>query len=88
MVALLAVVVSWRSEVCWRRGGANLRSVGLCGGNDALGNIAVFVSAGVVWLTQSHWPDIIVAVGMAGLFLSSAFQILGRARRELALQHA
>ena len=88
LLALLANVVSVLILMRWRDGDANVRSVWLCSRNDAIGNIAVFVSAGVVWLTQSHWPDIIVAVGMAGLFLSSAFQILGRARRELALQHA
>lgn len=83
LLALVANVVSVVILMRWRDGDANVRSVWLCSRNDAIGNIAVFVSAGVVWLTHSHWPDIIVAVGMAGLFLSSAFQILSQARREL-----
>ncbi|WP_417483509.1 cation transporter [Maricaulis sp.] len=84
LLALAANVISVLILMRWRDGDANVRSVWLCSRNDAIGNIAVFVSAGVVWLTHSHWPDIIVAVGMAGLFLSSAVQILGKARRELA----
>tara|TARA_R110000868_G_scaffold102524_6_gene282376 strand:- start:6620 stop:7237 length:618 start_codon:yes stop_codon:yes gene_type:complete len=84
LLALAANVASVLILMRWRDGDANVRSVWLCSRNDAIGNIAVFVSAGVVWLTHSHWPDIIVAVAMAGLFLSSAFQILTSARRELA----
>ena len=90
-IALLALVANVASVLIlmrWRDGDANVRSVWLCSRNDAIGNIAVFASAGVVWLTHSHWPDIIVAVGMAGLFLSSAFQILSAARRERALNPA
>jgi|TARA_R110000744_G_scaffold125730_7_gene231597 Co/Zn/Cd efflux system component len=88
LLALVANVISVLILMRWRDGDANVRSVWLCSRNDAIGNIAVFVSAGIVWLTHSHWPDIIVAVGMAGLFLSSAFQILTQARRELAGQQA
>jgi Co/Zn/Cd efflux system component len=84
LLALAANVASVLILMRWRDGDANVRSVWLCSRNDAIGNIAVFVSAGVVWLTHSHWPDIIVAIAMAGLFLSSAFQILTSARRELA----
>ncbi len=88
LLALAANVASVLILMRWRDGDANVRSVWLCSRNDAIGNIAVFVSAGVVWLTHSHWPDIIVAVAMAGLFLNSAVQILTAARRELALNPA
>ncbi|WP_417478726.1 cation transporter [Maricaulis sp.] len=88
LLALAANVISVLILMRWRDGDANVRSVWLCSRNDAIGNIAVFVSAGVVWLTHSHWPDIIVALGMAGLFLSSAFQILIQARRELREKQA
>lgn len=88
LLALAANVISVLILMRWRDGDANVRSVWLCSRNDAIGNVAVFISAGLVWLTHSHWPDIIVAVGMAGLFLSSAFQILTQARRELRHAHA
>lgn len=84
LLALAANVTSVLILMRWRDGDANVRSVWLCSRNDAVSNIAVFISAGVVWLTHSHWPDIIVAVIMSGLFLSSAFQILAKAREELA----
>ena len=35
-----------------------------------------------VWGTASAWPDLIVAGIMAGLFLTSAIQILRQAMRE------
>lgn len=39
-------------------------------------------SAGLVAWTGTHWPDVIVAGLMAGLFVSSAVQILGKALAE------
>jgi Co/Zn/Cd efflux system component len=86
LLALLANLASVGILLKWRNGDANVRSVWLCSRNDAIGNIAVFASAGLVWMTQSHWPDILVAVGMSALFISSAAQILIQARAELAKQ--
>jgi Co/Zn/Cd efflux system component len=40
------------------------------------------VAAGAVWWSTSAWPDLIVAGIMAGLFLSSAVQILRQAWAE------
>jgi Co/Zn/Cd efflux system component len=42
----------------------------------------VMAAAGAVWWTTSAWPDLIVAGIMAGLFLSSAVQILRQAWAE------
>jgi Co/Zn/Cd efflux system component len=63
-----------------------VRSVWLCSRNDAIGNVAVMFAAVGVWGTATGWPDLIVATIMAGLFLSSAFQIVRQAlaeRREM-----
>lgn len=84
LLALLANLISVAILLKWRNGDANVRSVWLCSRNDAIGNIAVFVSAGLVFLSGTHWPDVIVAAIMAGLFLSSAVQILRQADRETA----
>jgi len=82
-LALAANVVSVLILFRWRDGDANVRSVWLCSRNDAIGNVAV-VGAGVaVWLTASGWPDVIVAGGMALLFLKSATSILRQALTEL-----
>lgn len=66
-----------------RTGDANVRAVWLFSRNDALANLAVVIAAGVVWLTGSAWPDLIVAAIIAGIFLHSAFEILRDSLREL-----
>jgi Co/Zn/Cd efflux system component len=70
-----------------RGGDANRESVWLCSRNDAIGNVAVMAAAGVVYLTDSFWPDIAVAGVMAYLELSAAGRIVGRARGELRGAH-
>ncbi|MDA9469011.1 cation transporter [Bradyrhizobium sp. CCBAU 53415] len=82
-LALCANVSSVLLLMKYKDGDANVRSVWLCSRNDAIGNVAVMVAAGAVWLTASKWPDLIVAALMAGLFLSSAFQILRQPLAEL-----
>ena len=82
LLALAANVASVLILVRWRNGDANVRSVWLCSRNDAIGNLAVIGSAGLVAWTGTHWPDVIVAALMAGLFVSSAVQILGKALHE------
>lgn len=75
---LAAVVILMR----YRDGDANVRSVWLCSRNDAVGNVAVMVAALLVGLTGTAWPDILVAVLMASLFLRSATQIIRQALQE------
>lgn len=82
LAALIANLATFALLWAWRTGDANMRSVWLCSRNDAIGNVAVFVSAGLVALTGTHWPDVAVAAIMAGLFVSSAVQILSRALHE------
>jgi len=82
ILALTANVVSVLILLRFKDGDANVRSVWLCSRNDAIGNVAVIGAAGTVFLTQSAWPDLIVAALMAGLFLWSAFQIVLQALRE------
>jgi Co/Zn/Cd efflux system component len=68
----------------FRHGDANVRSVWLCSRNDAIGNLFVMLAALGVWRTQTGWPDLVVAGGMAALFLSSSLQIVRQANGELA----
>jgi Co/Zn/Cd efflux system component len=58
--------------------------VWLCSRNDALGNLAVIGAAGGVWLSGRGWPDIAVALVLAGLALSSGASVIRHARQELA----
>jgi len=67
----------------FREGDANMRSVWLCSRNDAIGNVAVMLAAFGVFGSGSAWPDLLVAIIMAGLSLSAAAHILKRAFIEL-----
>lgn len=72
----------------FRDGDANMRSVWLCTRNDMIGNVAVLLAALGVFGTGAAWPDIVVAAIMAVLGLTSACEIIKRARRELqAAEH-
>lgn len=82
VMALVANLASVALLVRYKDGDANVRSVWLCSRNDAIGNVAVMLAALGVWGAQSGWPDLIVATIMAGLFLSSATQILRQAWQE------
>lgn len=82
VLALAANVMSVLLLFRWRNGDANVHSVWLCSRNDAIGNIAVILAAGLVAWTKTGWPDVIVAGIMATLFLSSAWQIVRRAFQE------
>lgn len=66
-----------------RREDINMSSVWECSRNDIASNMAVFVAAGGVWLTRSGWPDLLVGLGLACLFLVSAVRVLRRAITEL-----
>ena len=82
VLALAANVASVLLLMRYKDGDANVRSVWLCSRNDAIGNVAVMVASIAVWLTTTAWPDLIVAIIMAGLFLRSAQLILVQAWQE------
>lgn len=66
----------------------NFTSVWLCSRNDIIANVSVLVAAGFVALTDTKWPDLIVGVGIAFLFLRSAFFILKESKTILNDNHA
>ena len=61
----------------------NMSSVWECSRNDIASNISVFVAASAVWLTVSGWPDLLVGLLLALLFLRSAARVLQGAVTEL-----
>ena len=93
-VGMLALAVNLGCALLllrYREGDANVRSVWLCSRNDAIGNVAVLLAATGVFASQTAWPDLAVAAGMAALFLSGSISIIRQARAELrgpALQSA
>lgn len=87
-LALVANVASAGLLYAFRSGNANMRSVWLCSRNDAIGNVAVMLAAGGVFSLGAAWPDLVVALVMAGLALGSSVLILRQATGELRGQAA
>jgi Co/Zn/Cd efflux system component len=50
-----------------------------CSRNDVISNVGVLVAAGLVALTASPWPDILVGAAIAMLFLRSGVRVVGSA---------
>jgi cation diffusion facilitator family transporter len=68
----------------FREGGdAQARAIWLFSRNDALNNVAVIAAAGLVAWTGAAWPDLVVALVVAIVFLKSAWEILRDARTEM-----
>ena len=82
-VALLVNVAAAAALIPHRTGDANARAVWLFSRNDAIGNLAVVIAAGLVAWTDTPWPDLVVAVVIAGLFLQSSWSIVRDARADL-----
>jgi len=81
--ALAANAASFGLLWAHREGDANMRSAWICTRNDVLGNLAVLLAAAGVFGTGTGWPDIIVAVIMAGLALQGAATVIRRSLGEL-----
>ena len=83
MLALIANVSVAVMLYAYREGDANMQSVWLCSRNDAIGNLAVMLAALGVFGSSSAWPDLLVAVIMAILAISSSYQISMKALNEM-----
>ncbi len=83
VIALVVNVVAVLPLLPHRTGDANVRAVWLFSRNDAIGNAAVVVAAGLVAWTGTAWPDLVVAAIIAGLFLHSSSSIIRDARADL-----
>ena len=82
-LALAANLTSVFILLRWRDGDSNVRSVWLCSRNDAIGNVGVIIAGGLVAVTGAAWPDLIVAILLASLFLRSSVAITTQALSEL-----
>lgn len=79
VVALAANTLCFVMLYRFRRGDLNLRSTWLCSRNDLVANASVIIAALLVALTQSAWPDVIVGLAIAALFLHTAWGVLSEA---------
>ena len=62
----------------------NLRSTWLRSRNDLIANGAVLVAAGLVAWSESFWPDVIVGIAIAVLFLRTAAFVVRESFAELS----
>tara|TARA_R110002049_G_scaffold46781_4_gene135801 strand:- start:553 stop:1161 length:609 start_codon:yes stop_codon:yes gene_type:complete len=61
----------------------NFKSVWICSRNDIVSNISVIIASFFVYTYNSHWPDLIVAIGITLLFMKSSLSVFMEARQEL-----
>ena len=87
VAALLANAASFALLWAYRAGDSNMRSVWLCSRNDVIGNFAVLLAALGVFNSGQSWPDILVAIVMAGFALQGAGLVIRLALAELQLCH-
>lgn len=76
-LACLALLTSQRGH------DINMKSVWLCSRNDVIGNLAVIVSALLVWGTGQRWLDPAVGAGMAALFLVTGFRVIAESQHAI-----
>lgn len=72
---LACLALLWR----FRKQDLNMSSTFECSRNDVLSNVGVLVAAVAVAALNSGWPDIIIGLVIAGLFLRSAYRVLSEA---------
>ena len=83
VIALVVNIIAAAALLPHRTGDANVRAVWLFSRNDAIGNLAIVISAGLVFWTGSPIPDLVVAIVIAGLFLHASLVIIRDARNDL-----
>ena len=90
IAALALIANSMCLALLWkhRNEDVNMSSVWHCSRNDIASNLSVFVAAAGVWSTHSQWPDLVVGLALALLFLNSARSVLQRGLGELKLARA
>ena len=67
----------------YRHSDVNMSSVWECSRNDVFEGFAVIAAVLFVWVFDSGWPDILIALALLIMFLRSASRVLLRAWRDL-----
>lgn len=67
----------------FRHDDLNMESMWECSRNDIVDGIAVIAATLAVWLFDSGWPDVLIAIALLVFFLRSATRVLKRAHQAL-----
>jgi cation diffusion facilitator family transporter len=84
-LALAANLVCFFLLYRHRRDNLNMSSTWLCSRNDLIANVGVLLAAIGSYVLLSRWPDILMGVVIASLFLSSALQVLRQSMQALRM---
>lgn len=84
-LALVANLLCFALLYAHREDNVNLRSTWLCSRNDLLANAGVLLAAAGGAVLASRWPDILVGVCIASLFLYSSLEVIRDARKAMRL---
>lgn len=83
VIALLANAVCFLLLYAHRADNLNMSSTWLCSRNDLIANVGVLIAALLSYLLVSRWPDIVIGVFIAGIFLKSAVAVIRQSVVEL-----
>jgi cation diffusion facilitator family transporter len=81
-IGLIGLLALSANAICFallwhhRAEDVNMRSVWLCSRNDIIANISVLIAAVGVWATSTQWPDVLIGIAIALLFLRSAMHVI------------
>jgi len=89
MIGIVGLMALSANSICLymltrhREDDVNMRSVWLCSRNDIIANLSVLAAGVGVYLSASHWPDVIVGLGISILFIKGSFSVFSDARATL-----
>ena len=83
MMALAANLICLMLLRQHRSDDINMRSAWMCSRNDVIGNAGVLIAALMVYILHSPWPDIVIGLMIAILFVRSAISIIREASKEM-----
>jgi len=84
LAALLANGVCLMLIQRHKDGEVHMRASWIFSKNDVIANLGVILGGGLVWLSGSRWPDLVIGTLIALLILRGARHIVRDARRELS----
>lgn len=82
LVALAANVICLALIARHRDGGVHMRASWIFSKNDVIANVGIVVSAAIVYVTGSRWPDLFVGIAIAYIVFRGALAIIDDARSE------
>lgn len=77
-------ICAWLLAPYRAAGGSLTRAAFLSARNDVAANVAIIVAGLLTSATHSHWPDLIVGLGIAALNAGAAHEVYEAAREEHA----